>query len=163
MRRSLKSKYLRNFTFGVEDSLISTVGVLSGVAAAGEDTITIVLTGLILISVEAFSMAIGSLLTEQTTDEFAAHREISLSHEVPAALTMFFSYFISGLLPLSPYLLFPLDLAFFFSIAVSLLALFGLGLFSAKVAKVGLLKSAFQMFFLGGIAVFVGAFIGRLF
>jgi VIT1/CCC1 family predicted Fe2+/Mn2+ transporter len=53
-----KTIYLRNFIFGVEDSLVSTVGLLSGVAVAGVASRTILLTGVVLIFVEAFSMAV---------------------------------------------------------------------------------------------------------
>ncbi len=62
--------YLRNFVFGVEDSLVSTVGLLSGVAAAGVETKTIVLTGVVLIIVEALSMAVGSYLSEYSVEEY---------------------------------------------------------------------------------------------
>ena len=55
-----KHGYFRNFIFGVEDSLVSTVGLLSGVAIAGVPSRTILLTGVVLILVEAFSMAAGA-------------------------------------------------------------------------------------------------------
>jgi len=63
------SHYLRNFIFGVEDSLVSTVGLLAGVAAAAISQSAIVTTGLVLIVVEGFSMGVGSFLTEETTEE----------------------------------------------------------------------------------------------
>lgn len=163
MQAGSNSKYLRNFVFGVEDSLVSTVGVLSGVAVAGKDAKQIILTGLILISVEAFSMAVGSLLTEQSADEVFAKKEISLTREIPSAIIMFSSYFLSGLLALFPYLFFPIPFAFPLSVVVSLLVLILLGIFRAKFAHVPVFKSTLQMFILGGVAVGVGALIGRLF
>src|SRR3989338_4103836 len=45
--------YIRNLIFGVEDSLVSTVDLLSGVAAAGVPRSVIFLTGVVLIFVEA--------------------------------------------------------------------------------------------------------------
>ena len=51
----VKALYIRNFVFGVEDSLASTVGLLSGIATAGVNASTIVVTGAVLIFVEAFS------------------------------------------------------------------------------------------------------------
>jgi len=62
--------YVRNFVFGVEDSLVSTVGLLSGIASAGASTATIFLTGTVLIFVEAFSMAVGSYLSEESVEEY---------------------------------------------------------------------------------------------
>ena len=40
--------YLRSFIFGVEDSLVSTVGLLSGVAIANASRDTILLTGTVV-------------------------------------------------------------------------------------------------------------------
>src|SRR3989344_3129963 len=56
--------YVRNFIFGAEDSLVSTVGLLSGVAIGGVAKVDILLPGMVLIFVEAFSMAVGSFLAE---------------------------------------------------------------------------------------------------
>lgn len=163
MHLSQKSKLLRNFTFGVEDSLVSTVGVLSGVAIAEQQKSQIILTGLILISVEAFSMAVGSLLTEQTADEFRIKREVSILREIPSSLVMFVSYFLSGLIPLSPYLILEVNTAFKLSVVLSLIALVLLGVFSARIARVSYLKAVMEMVLLGGLAVTVGVAIGRLF
>ena len=57
----------------MEDSLVSTVGLLSGVAVANVPMTTILLTGLILIFVEAISMAAGSFLSEYSAEGYASH------------------------------------------------------------------------------------------
>ena len=98
--------YLRNFIFGVEDSLVSTVGLLAGVASADMSRPALLTTGLVLIVVEGFSMGIGSYLTEETAEEMDG----TTPHPLVAAkggLTMLASYILSGLLPLSPYAFLP--------------------------------------------------------
>ena len=82
------SLIIRNFTFGVEDSLVSTVGLLAGIALAGVGRETIVVTGLVLIFVEAFSMGVGSLLSEQSVEEYESSKEVSLAKPGIAALVM---------------------------------------------------------------------------
>ena len=62
MRSTNNTSYYRNFVFGVEDSLVSTVGLLSGISIAGVTNKTIIMTGVILIFVEAVSMGAGSFL-----------------------------------------------------------------------------------------------------
>ena len=62
--------FMRNFVFGAEDSLVSTVGLLAGVATAGVLQKEIIISGVVLIFVEAFSMSVGSFLSERTTEEF---------------------------------------------------------------------------------------------
>ncbi len=51
--------------FGVEDSLVSTVGALTGIAAGAQDTYVVVLAGVVLIFAEAVSMTAGSYLSSK--------------------------------------------------------------------------------------------------
>lgn len=87
--------YVRNFIFGVEDSLVSTVGLLSGIAIADVGRSTILLTGMVLIFVEAVSMAAGSFLSESSAENYASKHESPLRLSVPASAIMFFSYFLA--------------------------------------------------------------------
>lgn len=153
--------YVRNFIFGVEDSLVSTVGLLSGIAIAGVPRTTILLTGVVLIFVEAVSMAAGSFLSESSAESFASKHEPTLRSTVPASIIMFISYFSAGFVPLSPYLIFPINAAFSASIIVSLGALFVLGALSGRMSKTRMLRSGLRMLIVGGIAIAVGVIVGR--
>jgi len=116
-------RFIRNFVFGVEDSLVSTVGLLSGIAIAGTETKTIILAGVVLIFVEAFSMGAGSLLSENSAAEVAVGEEVPLRHSYKASSIMFISYFVAGFIPLFPYLFLEVSTAFWVSILASLVAL----------------------------------------
>ena len=155
-----KKGYMRNFVFGVEDSLVSTVGLLSGVAATGSESRAIFATGVILILVEAFSMAVGSFLSENSAEEFAEHREEPFSISIPDSLVMFFSYFISGFVPLFPYIFLPAGAAMPISIGASLAALCLLGAVSGRISRTSLFKSIAKMVILGGIAIAAGVAVG---
>lgn len=155
--------YVRNFIFGVEDSLVSTVGLLSGVAAAGMNRKGILLTGAVLIFVEAFSMAIGSLISENSAEEYVEHGEVSLRKPIRGGVVMFISYFVSGFIPLGPYLVFQAENAFSASIILSLFSLLLLGVISARFFGIGRAwKSGFRMLILGGTAVIVGIVVGQV-
>src|SRR3990167_10071302 len=97
--------FLRNLVFGVEDGLVSTVGLLSGIAIAGAPRGTIFLTGGVLIFVEAFSMAAGSLLSEASVEEMDGGVDDTRG-SLAAGVVMFGSYFAAGLVPLFPYIFF---------------------------------------------------------
>lgn len=154
---------MRNFIFGVEDSLVSTVGLLSGITVAGTDKSTIILTGVVLIFVEAFSMAVGSFLSEHSVEDYAKRDESSSSSSIIGGVIMFFSYFASGFIPLSPYLILPAGFALFFSILLALAALFGLGMVSARIInRGGIVRHGLKMLIIGGIAVGVGVLVGRV-
>jgi VIT1/CCC1 family predicted Fe2+/Mn2+ transporter len=151
--------YFRNFIFGVEDGLVSTVGLLSGIAIANVSRETILLSGVVLIFVEAFSMAAGSFLSESSANEFGGQREKTL-HDVLIAVTMFVSYFVSGLIPLSAYMVWPVDTAFMYSIAFSVIALFALGAVSARFSRISVAKSGLRMVIVGGLAIAIGIAAG---
>ncbi len=152
---------VRNFIFGVEDSLVSTVGLLSGIAITGVSGSYVILTGAVLIFVEAFSMAVGSVLSEHSAEEYERRKEISIKGSVKGGLIMFFSYFISGFIPLSPYIFLQSNNAFAVSIAFSITALGLLGIFSGKISGTNIFKNILSMTILGGVAIIVGVIVGK--
>lgn len=156
----MKTAYFRNFIFGVEDSLVSTVGLLSGVAIAGVARETILLTGIILIFVEGFSMAAGSFLSETSAEEFETKKSAIHSHTILAGTIMFLSYFFAGFIPLFPYLILEGMSALKLSIALSISALFVLGAASGLFSRTSIGKSALRMGIVGGIAIAVGVGVG---
>src|SRR3989344_788401 len=125
--------YVKNFIFGAEDSLVSTVGLLAGIVSAGVSQREIIISGVVLICVEAFSMSVGSFVSERTTEEFYPSFQEKKSKSIPAALIMFLSYLVCGFIPLFPYFIIGKGSAFWWSILASLTALFLLGFTSAKI------------------------------
>lgn len=154
--------YFRNFIFGVEDSLVSTVGLLSGVAIAGMSREAIFVTGVILIFVEAISMAAGSFLSEASAESLE-HRNDALSREsYMDGIVMFISYFCAGFIPLAPYVLFDVSVAFWSSIAASIGALFVLGVVSGKLSRTSIMRSGTRMLIVGGLAIAIGVIVGQV-
>lgn len=160
--KTLSASYFRSFIFGVEDSLVSTVGLLAGVAIANVDRKTIFLTGLILIFVEAFSMAAGSFISEQSVEELVHKNKVPVRRSIYAGSIMFLSYFVSGFIPLAPYIFMSVENGLRWSIAFSLLALFILGILGAKATSRNPIESGLRMFLVGGLAIGVGIFVGSL-
>lgn len=162
LNRFSSVSYFRNFTFGVEDSLVSTVGLLSGVAVANVPKATILLTGIILLLVEGLSMAVGSFLTEYSVEEYTHQANKPIKRNVMSGIIMFFSYLLSGFIPLSPYIIWPVDVALGISVIFSVICLFLLGVFGAKVSGTSILKDGFRMAIVGGAAIIVGMLAGNL-
>lgn len=143
--------YVRNFVFGVEDSLVSTVGLISGIAAAGVPRLTVVLTGVVLVFVEAFSMGVGSFLSERSAEEYITHKEAVSRPSIMAAFIMFISYLVAGFLPLLPYVFITVHYAFPLSIVFSLVFLFLLGVLSAKAFRINIIRNGMEMLVMGGL------------
>lgn len=165
MKRKIISSsviYLRNFVFGVEDSLVSTVGLLSGIAAGGVNRKSIILTGVVLLFVEALSMAVGSFLSESSAEEYESRKIVSNRRPLVGALVMFASYFLSGFIPLTPYIFTSVTQAFILSISASIVALGLLGWVSARISHSPETRSVWEMIILGGLAIAIGVLVGNL-
>lgn len=61
---------IRELVFGLEDSLVSTLGVVVGVGAGTADAKVVMLSGVVLVVVEALSMAAGSFISSKS------HRQV---------------------------------------------------------------------------------------
>ncbi len=152
--------YARNFIFGSEDSLVSTVGLLAGIASAGVERKEIIVSGIILICVEAFSMSVGSFLSESETIESTSKNIVKGNNSLVASLIMLVSYIICGLIPLSPYILMDTKQAFWWSIAMSITFLFVLGFTSAKILNINIWRTSLKTAIMGGLAIGLGVVVG---
>jgi len=152
--------FLRNFVFGAEDGLVSTVGLLSGVSFAGLASREVILSGVILIMVEAISMAAGVYVSEDSEKELDPTEK---ENEWNDAGVMFLSYVLIGLIPLLPYIAIAnTTVAFYWSVIASLVALFCVGLFKGFFVHSHPLKAALKMTAIGAVVIAVAVFIGTL-
>ncbi len=69
LRRSVVRDNVREIVFGLEDSLVSTLGAVTGMAAGTGDLKIVLLSGVVLIFVEALSMSAGSYLSTKSASE----------------------------------------------------------------------------------------------
>lgn len=152
--------YLRTIIFGINDSLVSTVGFLAGISVAGVPRATIVLTGIIYSLVEAFSMAMGDFLSEESAEEYVRHANVNDRPSIISAILMFVSCVIASLIPLLPYIVFASGTALVVSISLSVFSLFIVGVLSARFSRLPMLWRGARMALLGGAAIVMGVAIG---
>lgn len=144
----------RNLTYGVQDSLISTTGVVAGMSLAGLKRREILVTGLILVIVEAMSMSFGSFISEESF-VLAAGMQHTVWDIVKYATVMLVSYVLAGGIPLLPFLL-DIDDAWQWSVALALATLFVLIMYvQGDPNKAGTLTSV------GGSILAVSILSGR--
>jgi VIT1/CCC1 family predicted Fe2+/Mn2+ transporter len=154
--------YLRTVIFGIIDALVSTVGLLAGVDVTGASHKVVALTGIIYAFVEAFSMAVGNFLSEESAEEYMAKATINGRNAFGAGIVMFIASVLSAFVPIVPYLIFSTDMAFFASIGFSIVALFVVGIISGRIAKLPMLSRGIRMALLGGAAITIGSIVGLL-
>ena len=158
----ISSLNLRAIIFGITDSLVSTVGLLAGIDVAGAPHATLALTGIVYAFVEAFSMAVGNFLSEESSEEYESKTDVADGPPIVAGAIMFVSFVLAALIPLVPYLIFGTWVALATSVVVSIIALFIVGMFSARLARLPVLWRGGRMALLGGAAIIMGVIIGSI-
>jgi len=73
---------IREIVFGLEDSLVSTLGVVVGVGAGTQDARVVMLSGVVLVIVEALSMAAGSFVSSKSHREMLQQAIAEEEHEI---------------------------------------------------------------------------------
>lgn len=153
--------YVHSSVFGIEDSLVSSTGLIAGVAVASGNKNFVILAGLVGIIVESTSMAAGEYISEETEIDLSNGRD--KSNPILSGAIMFFSYFLAGFVPLLPIIFFKLPFSLYISITLAAVGLFLLGVIKGKITQRSLFKSGLKVLIIGGIAATVGIIVGIFF
>ncbi len=159
--KNIQKEYLQSAMFGFNDALVSTTGVIVGVSTGTNNKEIVILAGVVTILVEALSMGAG-----QYNSSKSAHQlEKTNAAKVPliSGVIMFVSYFLAGLVPLLPIILFPIEYSRNVAIVAALVGLFILGYLKGKVVKVSPIRSAIEILIIGGLATTIGIVAGNIF
>lgn len=160
IRKIIHEDYLRSLMFGLQDGIVSTTGVVVGISTGVGDKAIIVLAALVAVSVEATSMAAGQYSSEKAVhqmDKTGKHTD-SL---ILGAVIMFFAYMMGGMFSIIPTLLFNQPEARMIAIFSSFVGLFGIGYMKGHIVEGHPLRSALELFTIGGVATIIGLVVGH--
>lgn len=162
-KKSFFKESIREIVFGLGDSFVSTLGAVTGIAMGTGDKDIVILSGLVLIFVEAVSMAAGSYLSNKASDQANSLKK-KKSWYTPkiASFVMGFSYLLGGTITIVPYLLFDINIALISSILITTISLFLVGVWKASLVNGNKLKSGLEMTTICLVAATLGFIIGRL-
>lgn len=160
-RKSFFTKSLRELVFGLEDGLVSTLGVVTGMASGLEDRKIIILTGILVVFVEALSMSAGTYLSNKAESELEGKKNI-LRSSMLGATVMLFSYLFGGLVPVLPYFFVSVTEGIYLSIMMTMTTLFAVGFVKGKVTRTNATTSGFEMMIVSLTAALLGYIIGRI-
>lgn len=167
----MRSKFpYRETIFGLEDSIVSTLGVVVGIAAGTDSRYIVLLSALVVIIVESLSMGAGTYLSNKSQMEidlaegkrgFLGDRHV-IVQSVSDSLFMAASYILGGLVSVLPFFfLAPRD-AIIPSILVSVLTLFYIGFVKGKIARINPYKSGLEMSLVSLTAALLGYLVGKI-
>ncbi len=158
----------REIIFGLEDSLVSTLGVVIGIAVGTNNRYIVILSALVTVIVESLSMGAGTYLSNKSQMELdmASGKDVPLtrrhfvSRSISDSLFMGISYLIGGFISVLPFFVLRPAIAIFPSAFVSVTALFLLGFFKGRMAKTNAFRSGLEMSLVSLAAALLGYFVG---
>ena len=164
---------IREIVFGLEDGIVSTLGVLVGIAIGTNDRALVILSGLVVIFVESLSMAAGTYLSNKSQQEFRLAEDNKnilkrIFHprqpRLPIRESAFMgvSYITGGLVSLLSFLVLPVSVAVVSAVLISFVSLFGLGFVKGKLTKINPVKSGLEMVLVSASASLIGFTVGKL-
>ena len=131
-----------------------------GISAGTGDKSIIILAGVVTIMVEALSMGSGQYLSLKSANQY--QKKPNQREAITSGIIMYLGYIIGGLVPLIPIILLPVGTSSVAAVAAALIGLLTLGYAKGKIVQVAPIKSAIEVFVIGGIATLIGLFVGSL-
>ncbi|MEK7614760.1 MAG: VIT1/CCC1 transporter family protein [Patescibacteria group bacterium] len=157
---------IREIVFGLEDSLVSTLGALTGIAVGTHNTFFVILSGFVIIASECTSMAAGSYLSSKSAYETERALRVQEGKEfsqeerpVRGAIVMGISYVLGGFIPLLPYFFLSISQAIILSVPLTAIVLFLVGVWSSRYTKRSAIRSGMEMVSVSLIAALFGYLI----
>ena len=146
--------YVRELIYGANDGIITTFAVVAGVAGGGLSLRVVLIIGAANLLADGLSMAAGNYLAIRSHESVLETQNLPEEEAFPLrhAGATFLAFVIAGIVPLAPYMVpsLPID-RFGSSIALTLLAMFGVGASRALIANVRWWKAGFEMLGLGAV------------
>src|SRR5687768_13418366 len=140
--------YVRELIYGANDGLITTFAVVAGVAGGGLPLRVVLIIGAANLIADGLSMAVGNYLSIRSHESVLETQELPEEEAAPFrhASATFVAFVVAGAMPLIPYMIpiLPTD-RFTASIALTFLAMFGVGASRALIANVRWWKAGFEM------------------
>jgi len=166
---------IRVIILGIGDGLVSSLGVVTGIAEGTEDRFVVILSGIIVALVEALSMAAGTYLSDKSAKEahvveetdFLPHKrnelhDIDKANPVKNAVLMYLANTAGGAIPVLPYFFLPVREAMPISVAMAITTLFVVGAEKGKLTRTNPLRSGLEMALVSTAAASLGFLIGRI-
>ncbi len=166
--RGLVQHYLKDLVYGANDGIITTFAIVTGVTGAALQPRIVLILGIANLLADGFSMGASNFLSIRSDE---AVRRVDGRHPaepfpVRHGMVTFAAFVLAGAIPLLSYVVDLGELAFPVAVALTVVALFGVGASRATVTDGGWLKSGLEMLTVGvlaaGMAYVVGALVAPL-
>ena len=163
MMKILKDQeYLRSILFGIEDSLISTTGLIAGISVGSKNNRFVFLAVIVAIFIEGVAMGVGEYLSDDEVNDLDKLKR-NIDNPLLSGLLMLISYIFAGMILLSPILFVSFPTSLVISIVFAFLAFFMLGYTKGKLLNTSPVRGGLKILTVGGFATILGLLMGFVF
>jgi len=154
--------YLKDLIYGANDGIITTFAIVSGVAGASLQARIVLILGFANLLADGFSMGASNFLSIRSDEAVRRANKVPPSEPFPLrhAIATFVAFVIAGAIPLISYIVDLGPLAFPIAVALTLLALFGVGASRSLVTDVRWWIGGGEMLIIGSLAAAVAYGVG---
>lgn len=156
-----KNQYIRTIIFAVEDSLVSTTGLIAGISVGVNNKSVVIISGVVAIAVEAISMGASQYISDDAIEQTVKNRHNNQAFK--DGILMLFSYFVAGLIPLLPVVFVSYPTSLYWSVSLALIGLILLGYVKSRVLRTNPVRGAIKVVIVGGLATILGIVVGLAF
>ena len=157
--------YIRDLVYGANDGIITTFAVVAGVTGGSLSHLAVLVVGVANLAADGVAMGVGNLLAIRAHESALAAdgRPEEETYPWKHGLATLVSFVVAGTLPLLPYMM-PVqaDRRLFWSVLVTMLSLFGVGVARAVVTRDRWWRTGFEMLLLGGVVAVAAYGAGAL-
>lgn len=158
----IHQEYVRSIMFGVEDSLVSTTGLIAGISIAAQSNKFVIMASVVAIAIEAVSMGVSEYLSDDAVQDLDKVKRFH-DNSLLSGVFMMMSYAIAGLVPLLPMIFLPFPISLATAVVGALICLFLLGYIKGRILKTPATKGGIKILIVGGITTILGLILGFVF
>jgi VIT1/CCC1 family predicted Fe2+/Mn2+ transporter len=157
--------YLRDLVYGANDGIITTFAVVAGVAGGDLSPAAVLIVGAANLAADGVSMGAGNLLAIRAHESARAAEGLPEEEASPLrhGIATLAAFIAAGAVPLAPFLLpLPGGTPFTWSLALTLAALFGVGVARSAVTIDPWWRAGLEMLTLGALVAAVAFSAGAV-
>ena len=157
--------YIRDVVYGANDGIITTFAVVAGVTGGSLSPVAVLVVGAANLAADGVAMGVGNLVAIRAHESALAAEGRPEQETYPwkHGLATLTAFVVAGVIPLLPYVA-PLMNGgrLGWSIALTLIALFGVGVLRAAVTADRWWRTGLEMLALGGVVAVAAYAAGAL-
>ncbi|HIA92172.1 TPA: hypothetical protein EYO12_03605 [Candidatus Saccharibacteria bacterium] len=162
VRLPYEQEYFKSIISGSSAGISTTTAIIIGLTVSETKIAAITTSAIVIIFIQAFNAAASRFADLRTAQEIDGEKVLKTKFPLTVASIQFASHTFSGLIALTPIILYGTESGVLVTVAVNTFALFLLAVYKVRVLKVNALSDIAEFVLTGLLVMLVGLGAGLL-